>query len=980
MSKKNKKLQAQSILATVVMGMNCANSIAPAVALAAAEPPPQLLRQNSQQEYDYEVLPALAGCVEELFCASAEASTVTVGSGASSSFGNITHDVIVQAGGSATITSNGGELLVNGGNATVGSNGFSVSVNEGSVHIGENKNQVVVYGGTCDVETVTSGGYSDVYGGLEHIGTMAQHSTYNHAQNIYNDAVGIIDVLDGRGTDAQNIGVEDWGAGSSGHPAATSGAYGCISTMNGGNQYIHANASGHVVIMNSGLQQFFNGSNSEATIEVMVGGTQKGAKNCSVAIGTMSGGTQTVVGQGSIDKMINGQQTVGWYAQGAATSGLIKEMAGGLQVVYSGYTGMVSSMTAGQQQANSGGTAIVEHMHGSGATQIVGVKGTAGSGSITTLDAGTQIIGYAAGCAANGDISEMNGGAQMVGRSGGGSGNGSVAVMNSGLQQINAQSIGTVDTMNGGQQQINSGGTGTVSNMSNGSQIVQSGGLALNTTLKGGIQIVSGGGTAVSTSIGSGGVQYLEDGANVSGTVLTGGSMRFDQGVSAYSLADTLTVNGGSIDLSNRTAIEDSGGIHVYQRLTVSNLQGDGGSLYLDTDLAGSAGDQMIVASANTGTGSYDVHVKDLSSLNNTEVTGAHELLLITDNSNKLTFKGAAANFGGLWDVDPTLEQKGSDWYLTKLAKTANNDTKVLLDAADNSYSLWRYTNDSLRGRLGELTDVGDSQGGKGKGELAVPQRTGIWAQVKTGRFDGSGYEGRYNLYQLGFDQYADAKSIYGLSLDYGDGTGGYDKGSGKDKLKNFSFYGVWQDDSGAYTNVTLRAGIFDTDLYSYGDYPDNASYKEHSYSVSAEYGKRFALRQGLFFEPQAELTLGRLDSISYTTNRGANGYIEGMNSAVGRIGFVIGQKIKGGSDIYLKADLLHEFAGERELRLTSAAGGTKDILTKHNDYGDTWFELGLGGNIRLSRSGNFYGEIERGFGGNINKKWQLNAGLRFEF
>jgi len=146
------------------------------------------------------------------------------------------------------------------------------------------------------------------------------------------------------------------------------------------------------------------------------------------------------------------------------------------------------------------------------------------------------------------------------------------------------------------------------------------------------------------------------------------------------------------------------------------------------------------------------------------------------------------------------------------------------------------------------------------------------------------------------------------------------------------------------------------------------------------EYGQRFDYHQGLFFEPQAQFTMGRINSISYTTDRGANGYIEGMNSAIGRIGFVLGQKIKNDSDIYIKADLLHEFAGERDLQLTSDAGGTNDILREHSDYGDTWFELGLGGNVRISKTGNFYGEVTHGFGGDINKKWSVNAGLRFTF
>jgi len=392
----------------------------------------------------------------------------------------------------------------------------------------------------------------------------------------------------------------------------------------------------------------------------------------------------------------------------------------------------------------------------------------------------------------------------------------------------------------------------------------------------------------------------------------------------------------------------------------------------METNLADETNsDKITITDAATAT--HYVQIKDLSKLNGIEVTGAHQQLLITDVSGNLTFEGKEFNAGGLWDVDPTLAQGDSlglsanDWYLTKLEKTVNNDTRVLLDAADNSYALWRNTNDSLRSRLGALASGSE-------------QSDGIWARTQAGRFSGDNYEGRYNLYQLGFDQAADAKSVYGAAVDYGDGNGSYDNGSGKDKLKSFSLYGVWTGANGAYTNVTARYGMVSTDLESYGDFPDKAEYKQHAYSLSVEYGKRFDFERGLFIEPNAQFTLGRLGSIDYTTDRGANGYIEGMNSAIGRIGFVMGQKITGDSDIYLKADLLHEFAGERDLQLTSDAGGTNDMLTKHNDYGDTWFELGLGANIKVSKTASIYGEIERGFGGDINKKWSVNGGVRFTF
>ena len=606
--------------------------------------------------------------------------------------------------------------------------------------------------------------------------------------------------------------------------------------------------------------------------------------------------------------------------------------------------------------------------------------------------------------------------------------------MNGGGQNIASGGSGTVSTMNGGEQEIRDGGAGTVSALNGGRQIISSGGTSLDTVLNssgtvyqnsggiisnitysggvqvidnitagydnmtlgsggtnvtmgvisgaqmsgtilnnGGAQLVLAGGTALATEV-SGGMMQLASGGIVSGLTMTGGSLELSAvSGGSFAINGTLSATNASIDMTDHSFGRNRAFIPPdYETLTIDKLSGSGNTFIMDTDLAGETNsDKLIIKDSDGGT--QYVQIRDLSKLNGIQVTGAHQPLLITDNSGKLTFEGKGFNAGGLWDIDPTLAkgdtlgQSANNWYLTKVAKTANNDTRVLLEAADNSYALWRNTNDSLRSRLGALAS-------------GSQQADGIWARTQAGRFSGDNYEGRYNLYQLGYDKSVNAQSIYGLAVDYGDGTGSYSPGSGKDKLQTFSLYGVWTGDNGAYTNVTARYGSVSTDLESYGDYPDKAEYKQHAYSVSVEYGKCFELERGLFIEPNAQFTLGRLGSIDYTTDRGVNGRIEGMNSALVRIGFVMGQKIENGSDIYLKADLLHEFAGERDLQLTSDAGGTNDILTKHNDYGDTWFELGLGGNVRISKTGNFYGEVTRGFGGDINKKWSVNAGLRFTF
>ena len=435
--------------------------------------------------------------------------------------------------------------------------------------------------------------------------------------------------------------------------------------------------------------------------------------------------------------------------------------------------------------------------------------------------------------------------------------------------------------------------------------------------------------------------------------------------------------NSQKLNLENAAVDLTTDGVGA-TKFVIADYSGTGGNFIMDTDLAAETSDKVNITNAAAGT-TY-VQVKDASLVNGHTVTGAKNLLLITDASQNVNFVGKNLNAGGLWDVTPTLENgenvtltDGSQgtkdqWYLTKIAKAVNNDSQVLLDAVDSSYALWRNTNDSLRKRFGELrlhTNETDDDG--------------IWARYSGGKFGSGNFDGSFNMYQLGYDKAANAKSIYGFAVENGSGHTSYSYGSGKDKLFAGSIYGTWQGDNSSYTDIVARFGQFDTDIRSYGDYPDKAKAKSHAYSLSVEYGKTIELNkaQGTFIEPQAQLIVGRLGSSSYTTDRGNNVYMGGVNSCIGRLGVVAGKKDASGNDVYLKVNMLHEFGGNRDVRMLAGNGET---LSESQDYGDTWFELGLGGNIKLGNSSHLYGDIERSFGADIQKKWQVNAGVRFEF
>ena len=979
--KKSRKAQTQKLLATVVMGMNLVNTVAPMAALAVAEPQTQLPQPaaGEAQPLDYAVLPQALDYLDRAVFATAEARSYGGNDSVASMVSGDSQNITAGQSGTVGTMSGGEQAISSGGSGTVGTNsGGSQYISAGgSGTVGTNSGgtQYIYSGGNGTVSTM-SGGKQDISGGSGTVITLSD---------------GVQDISSGNGT-VSTMYSGGW------QNIEGSSASGTISTMSGGGQAVLMYGSGMVSAMYGGTQIISYGG--IGSVVNMYGGTQIIDRYGSVAVVVnMNGGVQNIGSgySGTVSALNGGRQDIS-----SGGNGTVSTMSGGTQDISSGGNGTVITLSGGVQFIRSSGSGTVSTMSGAGEQAIIGD----GKGTVSTMSGGTQTI-YSGG---SGTVSTMSVGRQDI-RNGG---SGTVGIMSGGTQYIYSAGSGTVSALNGGTQTIRSGGTSLDTVLNSGGTVYQnSGGLisgigygggvqiidnittgydgmtlgsgGTNVTMgvisgaqmsgtilnSGGMQLVLNGGTALATEIKDGTVQFASGGV-VSDLTMSGGTLDLESvSGGSFTVSGTMSANNGIIDMTD-SSVTRAPATPAYESLTINKLQGSGNTFIMDTDLAGGANsDKVTITSADTGT--HYVQIRDLSKLNNIEVTGEHKQLLITDNSGKLTFAGQELNSGGLFDVTPTMTQgdklglSDKDWYLTKIAKTANNDTQVLLDAADNSYAMWRNTNDSLRSRLGALGNGSE-------------HADGIWARTQAGRFSGSGYEGRYNLYQLGYDQKTDARSTYGFAVDYGDGSGTYDPGSGKDKLKTFSLYGVWQGAKGTYTNVTARAGIFDIDLESYGDFPDKAGYKQHAYSVSVEYGQRFDLQQGLFFEPQAQFTLGWLSGINYTTDRGANGYIEGMNSAIGRIGFIMGQKIKNGSDIYVKADLLHEFAGKRDLQLTSDAGGTNDILSKHNDYGDTWFELGLGANIKLSKSSNFYGEIERGFGGDINKKWSVNAGLRFAF
>ena len=661
-----------------------------------------------------------------------------------------------------------------------------------------------------------------------------------------------------------------------------------------------------------------------------------------------------------VENMVFGKAEAADYSVDFGVSSGVASMSSGDIMVIKGGTGTVDTMSGGVQYISKGGTGTVSALNG-GSQNIY----KEGIGAVETVISGYQNIWNGG----TGTVNTMSGGQQFISR-----GSGIVYTMSGGMQNIFSGGTGIVITMNDGSQAIRNSGFGTVSALNGGTQQIYAGGTALDTNIYGGTQLI--GGSAVNTTIDGGVAVMLDGNAFVSGLTMSGGEYMLGADGGYYNILGQFEFTGGRLDMTQNKNGAQTG---TQEELTIENLDKAGGTFIMDTDLNNEEGDKITIKeAANVGT-SY-IQVNDTSLLNGT-VTDRKNLLLVKDNSGKLTFEGKDLNNGGIWTFTPEIENglnvkdnagnvigSKEEWYLTHIDRSVNNDTQVLLDGSDSSYAMWRNTNDTLRKHLGDLHYRTNKKGVEG-----------IWAHYTGGKFAGSGFDSSYNMYQLGYDKADNAKSTYGFALESGTGHADYSFGSGKDKLFSGSFYGTWTGDDGSYTDVVAKIGQFDTDIKSYGDYPDKASYNNRAYSVSIEYGKTIELseKSGTFIEPQLQFIAGRLGSSEYTTDRGNNVYVGGLNSYIGRVGFVAGQKTKDGNDVYFKASALHEFGGSRDIHMAAANGET---LSMSKDYSDTWFEVGIGTNIKLSKASYFYGDIERSFGGEIEKKWQINAGVRFEF
>jgi outer membrane autotransporter protein len=463
-----------------------------------------------------------------------------------------------------------------------------------------------------------------------------------------------------------------------------------------------------------------------------------------------------------------------------------------------------------------------------------------------------------------------------------------------------------------------------------------------------------------------------------------------------------ITLEGGIVNLQDED-IKQKYGIYEsdiidsllgnkHQKVTIGELKGTGGIFKVDIDWLSNKGvkketdtsDYIYITNSKEGstqTLDFEQSKANLDKMNVGDKlyfanVGDGDTSFTTVYGDNWTYNEASKIYDYNYGVGS--ENNNTDWYIGLNSKSAesNPNFSAAKGAMYAGYALGTEL-DTLNKRMGEARYLEEDDG--------------VWVRYrhsKTGWDDT--YETNGDMFQLGFDNEVtekDGKHYRGVAIDYTDADTNIMGISGEGEHERYavSLYDTWLGEKGHYRDLVLRGGRINSDYdisgaFSSGYEDIGGDYHQWFGSISAEWGRKNDMGTGWYFEPQVQAQLARIGGASYVSDSGVDVDQDGATSLIGRAGFRIGReyvKDNGKHDnFYIKADLLHEFAGDKSFSLT----GNDGRYDKEYDGQETWCDVGIGADISLGTNSYFWADVERTFGADFDNTWQINGGFRWEF
>ncbi|WP_293832640.1 autotransporter outer membrane beta-barrel domain-containing protein [uncultured Phascolarctobacterium sp.] len=470
-------------------------------------------------------------------------------------------------------------------------------------------------------------------------------------------------------------------------------------------------------------------------------------------------------------------------------------------------------------------------------------------------------------------------------------------------------------------------------------------------------------------------------------------------------------------NLTGGTSVNDAGLIYQKDKnaLTIDNLSGVIKVLYdhefedamtrgLDDEkeIVYNAGN-TIINNANAGskvimaTGSNGINTFDKNS-----VEKAFDGL-----ANKLIYKGAEENpdklkaelqlSGGLtssnvswtgeieWNGEEGSYKLDSAEQTIKLLYDEDVVSKDTRAAIMSSMVGWRNAAaDTYSYRSSARTQkVGGGRGPVVSGDAHGEDNDGVWARTWGGQNKYSGnntsFKNSYWAGQVGYDKtFANGWNV-GVALDYMTGDDSYNAGSGDTKTYTLGFYGTKELRYNEFLDLTAKVGRISNDFETKDilGRTVKGDYKATGFSLSGQYSKRFGDEAAGYFEPQLQLTIGRMGSSDFDSTGTLEGHIsqDAFTSIVGRLGLEAGQASEHGR-YFARLSLSHEFAGDMDTHFSDSSA----TMSREFNLDGTWCDLTVGGTYELNDRISFYGDVSKTLSGDYKQDWKVNAGLRFTF
>ena len=258
---------------------------------------------------------------------------------------------------------------------------------------------------------------------------------------------------------------------------------------------------------------------------------------------------------------------------------------------------------------------------------------------------------------------------------------------------------------------------------------------------------------------------------------------------------------------------------------------------------------------------------------------------------------------------------------------------------------------------------------------------TGIWAHIGGGQYSydaqGIDTDTTYTRIQGGYDAKTGSGWTVGGQVSYLRGHDDYVfNGSGKEKAFAVGAYGLKDLGRDQYIQLESQVGRVTNTFTARNEIGESLSgeTKANAYTIGARYGKTVKLQNGIYIEPQAQLSYTRFGGDSF--NAGTMHVDQaGVSSTAGGLGLEIGKTFGAGS-IYTRVGVNHAFSGS--VKTTYTSGST--VKSTEQDLKGTWTDLAFGGRYGINANNSLYADISTGLSGDYKAGWSVNAGFTHKF